>query len=134
MQPIRKKFNDNNKNVYQENTSKSNIDNCNDCGFEIDDEGCVCASNCNNIKCEDYDEDWDELCNVCINRLDNNFILNEELDELYEESKSTLSSDIEMEEEVYDERSSETSKNRKKYSKLNENEENIKRNVLCFIK
>ncbi|GAA5817835.1 hypothetical protein MFLAVUS_011393 [Mucor flavus] len=62
-----------------------------------------------------YDEDWDELCNVCINRLDNNFILNEELDELYEEldelyeeSKSTLSSDIEMEEEVYDESSSET--------------------------
>lgn len=109
----------NNKNTLESDIDESKeIDICEDCGFEINENGCICPINCNNIDCENYDEDWDELCETCKNKLD------EEVDELCEES-NTLN-DIEMEEEFYNENSSKTSKNRKNYNKLNENEENIK--------
>ncbi|KAI8073534.1 hypothetical protein BDF21DRAFT_464977 [Thamnidium elegans] len=74
---------------------------CEDCGFEINENGCICPDICKNEDCENYDEDeYNEICNICKNKLD------EEVDELCEESHTL--SDIEMEEEFYNENSSKT--------------------------
>ncbi|KAI8080663.1 hypothetical protein BDF21DRAFT_399232 [Thamnidium elegans] len=84
------------KNTNIENTLDFNIDDnnnniCEDCGFEINENGCICPDICKNKDCENYDEDE-------YNKIYNSNTLDDELDELYEES-NTLS-DVEMGEEL----------------------------------
>ncbi|KAI8076919.1 hypothetical protein BDF21DRAFT_400104 [Thamnidium elegans] len=85
------------KNTNIENTLDFNIDDnnnnniCEDCGFEINENGCICPDICKNKDCENYDEDE-------YNNIYNSNTLDDELDELYEES-NTLS-DVEMGEEL----------------------------------
>ncbi|KAI8076292.1 hypothetical protein BDF21DRAFT_495014 [Thamnidium elegans] len=96
------------KNTNIENTLDFNIDDnnnnniCEDCGFEINENGCICPD------------------------IYNSNTLDDELDELYEES-NTLS-DVEMGEELCNENypKTYTNKKRKKYNKLNEDDENLK--------
>lgn len=124
-------YNHINKNTNIENTSYlNNNDNdniCDECGFEIDEKGCICPDICKNEDCENYDEDeYNEICNICKNKANDSNTLDDELDELYEES-NTLS-DVEMGEELCNEKYSNinTNKKRKKYNKLNEDDENLK--------
>ncbi|GAA5815347.1 hypothetical protein MFLAVUS_008854 [Mucor flavus] len=105
-------YNHVNKNTNIENTSDLNIDDnindniCDECGFEIDEKGCVCPDNCENEECENYDEDvYDTLCKKCNNESynnENNNNTSEKLKEELYELEDELS-DIEMEDELYHE-------------------------------
>lgn len=53
---------------------------CDDCGFEIDESGCVCPDICKNLECDNYDEDEIyDLCKKCKEQMKEQ----DESDEMY---------------------------------------------------